>query len=423
MRARLPQRFDLVTDPARCGPLLAGAMAPASAAADWHQLRVSKVLPWKNGDFVVQYEVPFGGGTLHLGGHLVADSRNQPEWSVSADPGVAWLAESGLAVATLDSDPGLKHLPEVLAADWRHSIAENLPWPEGNGAASELSCEVLAYRLAKRCVLRLACESAGDGAAMRTIAKVVRPRKLKGIVAAHVAAGARQAAGESFSIPRILYVDAERGVFVMEEAEGDTLHSMAGRRDLVAAYAATGSLLRAFHKPAAVAENGRTAGVELTQLKTWTELAGGLFADLADDFARCFARVAAEKPDDPTASVVLHRDFYDKQVLVGPDRLTLLDLDTITAGDPALDVGNFLAHVRLRRLQVCQYDENLSAAGRAFLTAYGADAELGSRVRWWQAAALLRLAALYAFRPQWRSLTPTLLEEMDKCLHKSESPT
>jgi aminoglycoside phosphotransferase (APT) family kinase protein len=41
----------------------------------------------------------------------------------------------------------------------------------------------------------------------------------------------------------------------------------------------------------------------------------------------------------------IHRDFYPDQVLVDGDRLYLLDLDLYCLGDPALDIGNFCAHL------------------------------------------------------------------------------
>lgn len=41
----------------------------------------------------------------------------------------------------------------------------------------------------------------------------------------------------------------------------------------------------------------------------------------------------------------LHRDFYQDQLLVDGDRLTLLDFDLCAWGDPALDVGNFAGHL------------------------------------------------------------------------------
>jgi len=48
----------------------------------------------------------------------------------------------------------------------------------------------------------------------------------------------------------------------------------------------------------------------------------------------------------PPTTCGIHRDFYPAQVLVKNDRLFLLDFDLYCQGDPALDVGNFLGHLR-----------------------------------------------------------------------------
>ena len=46
-------------------------------------------------------------------------------------------------------------------------------------------------------------------------------------------------------------------------------------------------------------------------------------------------------------SVMAHNDFYDDQLLLLEDgRIALVDLEDIGPGDPLLDVGNFLAHLR-----------------------------------------------------------------------------
>ncbi|MGH7492839.1 MAG: phosphotransferase family protein [bacterium] len=41
----------------------------------------------------------------------------------------------------------------------------------------------------------------------------------------------------------------------------------------------------------------------------------------------------------------IHRDFYLDHVLIDGDRLYLIDFDLFCMGDPALDIGNFLAHL------------------------------------------------------------------------------
>ena len=48
----------------------------------------------------------------------------------------------------------------------------------------------------------------------------------------------------------------------------------------------------------------------------------------------------------PRTTCGIHRDFYPAQVLVQEDRLFLLDFDLYCQGDPALDAGNFLGHLR-----------------------------------------------------------------------------
>src|SRR5207253_690013 len=47
----------------------------------------------------------------------------------------------------------------------------------------------------------------------------------------------------------------------------------------------------------------------------------------------------------PRAFAGIHRDFYPDQILVDGGRIYLLDLDLYCEGDPALDIGNFIAHL------------------------------------------------------------------------------
>ncbi len=46
-----------------------------------------------------------------------------------------------------------------------------------------------------------------------------------------------------------------------------------------------------------------------------------------------------------TPAVSIHRDFYHDQVLFSDRQTFLVDLDLVSLGHPALDVGNFLAHL------------------------------------------------------------------------------
>ncbi len=47
----------------------------------------------------------------------------------------------------------------------------------------------------------------------------------------------------------------------------------------------------------------------------------------------------------PAVVCGIHRDFYAEQIIADGETLYLLDFDLYCAGDPALDIGNFIAHI------------------------------------------------------------------------------
>lgn len=57
---------------------------------------------------------------------------------------------------------------------------------------------------------------------------------------------------------------------------------------------------------------------------------------------RC-RRLASQVPAPTVCGI--HRDFYADQLIVDRDRLYVLDFDLYCEGDPALDIGNFIAHI------------------------------------------------------------------------------
>jgi aminoglycoside phosphotransferase (APT) family kinase protein len=97
--------------------------------------------------------------------------------------------------------------------------------------------------------------------------------------------------------------------------------------------------------------------------------------------------------------------------LYSKERSTLLDWDSLACGDPAQDCGNFMGHLVLRQLQEPANVLNIDKGIKAFRSAYEyADDKFEVRVKWWQAATLLRLGFLYSLRPKWHRLTGSLLK-------------
>jgi thiamine kinase-like enzyme len=72
----------------------------------------------------------------------------------------------------------------------------------------------------------------------------------------------------------------------------------------------------------------------------------------------------------PLSTSLIHRDFYPDQVLVDRDRLWLVDLDLCCQGDPALDIGNFIAHITEQSLRKTGDPATMDAQASAFREAY-----------------------------------------------------
>lgn len=116
---------------------------------------------------------------------------------------------------------------------------------------------------------------------------------------------------------------------------------------------------------------------------------------------------------------ITHRDFHDKQIIVGVNEMYLTDFDTVAMSDQTIDVGNFLAHIFLRSLQVGESREEMLRDSYIFLSAYilhnpPADME---KIAFYRMTSLYRLACLYAYRPSWKGLVVKLLEE---CWNQAE---
>jgi len=120
----------------------------------------------------------------------------------------------------------------------------------------------------------------------------------------------------------------------------------------------------------------------------------------------------------------IHRDFYPDQIMDADGDTAVLDLDDVRGGDPAVDLGNFLAHLTLRSLQFPKTYTGCRRARSVFLRSYagaharsGENGGLAGRVLFYEAASLLRLSGVYGVRERWAAtLPPVLLEACERLL-------
>jgi hypothetical protein len=137
----------------------------------------------------------------------------------------------------------------------------------------------------------------------------------------------------------------------------------------------------------------RTASTEAAHLQRIADAIGTLWPPLAQHASRLAAQLADSWRHWSGKPCTIHGDFHPKQVVLMDDGVGILDLDEAAWGDPALDLGNFAAHLdretlrgRLSPQQAEVFQERLLAGYRRRLTMED------SRWQVHAAAALFRLA-------------------------------
>lgn len=128
----------------------------------------------------------------------------------------------------------------------------------------------------------------------------------------------------------------------------------------------------------------------------------------------CERVVESLRDSSKEGTVLVHRDFHDKQLIIDGDGGTLIDLDLAAAGPPALDPGNIIAHLRLRSLKGAKlpWHEIALEISRGLST----DRVDRGELRIWTAATLMRLSLIYARRRREPGLIDALLDSTEEAL-------
>lgn len=307
---------------------------------------------------------------------------------------------------------GLKLVHDPTAA--REAFAEVV------GARDErrlhaVHAQLLAHRLGKRSAVRFGIELTQSGADTEKLALFAKLYKGHSDDAARVfgVMSQLQANGfgenESVRLPRpIACIDACKTLLMEDVPDAVALDACSGEAR-TRGLSGAGAALSRIHAAPLVTDKRYGMRDEIALLQRWVGLVNAVRPLLAQGMGQALERITRELGSlDTSVEKLTHRDYYDKQVLLKNESVILLDFDTLCRSDPAIDVGNFLAHIVLSRLQ------GLDASAepeRSFLEAYRSTSgkSLPPAVNVFERSALLRLACINAFSGQWCHLTSELV--------------
>ena len=109
--------------------------------------------------------------------------------------------------------------------------------------------------------------------------------------------------------------------------------------------ATAGAALAALHAQDPDGLPCRMRSAEAAALRGEATWLGCVFPPLAGRAADLTRRLAARLTQESPLDRPIHGDFHARQVLLGDGTATILDLDQAVRGDPAADLGNFVAHL------------------------------------------------------------------------------
>lgn len=256
------------------------------------------------------------------------------------------------AVARDAAIPGLaRALDPLEAARWLEPHLARIAAPGGRVRLRAL--RPVRHKPGRRCLIEYELDVERSGVPVERVVVLGKTRARGAdrttarLVEALWNGGFSPASDDGISVPEPLGVVPQLGMWLQRRVPGAAATLLLRGPEGPALARRIGAALHKLHRSGVPARRVHDVEGELSVLaERFSSLAREepAWSRRLDALRGDCGRIAATIPADRTSGI--HRDFYPDQVLVGEDgRLFLLDLDLYSEGDPALDAGNFLAHV------------------------------------------------------------------------------
>jgi aminoglycoside phosphotransferase len=375
---------------------------PDAAAVSNYE--VARAFPLRTGGFVLDLQTHLADGSkldclveipaTHLVPHLATFETRKAKQAIR-------LGGFGLRASALHADHALGLTVRPKGQD---ELIDGLAvFNQAGKTSGKLQVTgLLAHRLHRRAVVAATLYDE-----VEAIIKLYKRSSGKAERAIAVAAMLRESFAPSkgkISVAGILSFAMPWPGFCMAKSPGVAANALTGklRKEAIAA---AGHALSALHQVDQQLCPPHLASDEVALLADWVAHAKAVFPNhsrqLREAFEQCKAMLLQCKPE---RLALIHRDFHEGQVLTDGETATMLDFDTAATGDPAQDIGNFLAHLDFAAIMA---GRTSSEETDVFLGAYGSSHR--QRTAAHRSATLLRLACIYSFSTQHRRHVKALL--------------
>ncbi|HEX2729068.1 MAG TPA: aminoglycoside phosphotransferase family protein [Rubrobacteraceae bacterium] len=328
------------------------------------------------------------------------------------------MSASASAIPVIDpfAITGDEAMPSLAAALEPAEAQRRLSGVLGTSTLREI--RVTRYKPERRCVIEydVEMERHGPPETLTLIGKVRRLRSGKSgyrLLEAFRDAGFGSDAGDGIMVPEPIGVVREFRMWLQRKIPGQVatdLLERPGGEDLVRRIAEAAHKV---HQAGVPAKRSHTMSDELRILHERLPEVARARPEWAGRIERLLAacgRLGAATPESEPRGI--HRDFYADQILANGDSLYLLDFDLYCAGDPALDVGNFLGHIREQSLRTTGDPDSLAHLETAmedrFVELSGE--EHRAAIHSYTTLTLARHVQLSTLFPERRAFTEAMLE-------------
>ncbi len=320
------------------------------------------------------------------------------------------LRSAGMVVRTLPADDKLGGLSKLLSERGRRRILN-----AGLRLPHDFHIEPIQYKPERRFVARVVANGAPLAAVKlytergfrhaQTVARTFTPSALLPLA---------PCVGASASLRGLLF----------RWLPGQLLNALFADPVLgVRATAATGSALAVLHESSSFSRDWVFDYDLIAQSRALQHVLPDIGRQVADLAQRAHDLLARGR----YVPAPIHGDFYAKQVIASGERVSILDLDRAAFGDPAMDLGLFVAHLERDVLRGSLSAERAADLSAALLAGY-ADARRdldANRVRVQTVRGLLSLT-LDPFRhrePNWEERTRGIVQRAAALLNGHDYAT